>query len=84
MLVITQLHPIAVIFTLPEDQLQEVLQQMRKGPLEVDVYSRDDQTQTVDRQAADHRQPDRPDDGNGEAEGGLRESRRTRCGRTSS
>jgi multidrug efflux system membrane fusion protein len=43
MLVITQLHPIAVVFTLPEDQLQEVAQQMHKGPLEVDAYSRDDQ-----------------------------------------
>ncbi len=43
MLVITQLHPIAVVFTLPEDQLQEVAQQMKKGPLEVDAYSRDDQ-----------------------------------------
>jgi membrane fusion protein, multidrug efflux system len=44
MLVITQLHPIAVIFTLPEDQLQSVLQQMRKGAMQVDVYGRDDQT----------------------------------------
>ncbi len=44
MLVITQLHPIAVVFTLPEDQLQEVAQQMRQGALEVDAYSRDDQT----------------------------------------
>ena len=44
LLVITQLHPIAVIFTLPEDQLQAVLQQMRKGPMQVDVYGRDDQT----------------------------------------
>lgn len=57
MLVITQLHPIAVVFTLPEDQLQEVLQQMKKGPLEVDAYSRDDQTklatgklETIDNQ----------------------------------
>ena len=44
MLVITQLHPIAVVFTLPEDQLQSVAQQMRLGPLTVDAYSRDDQT----------------------------------------
>ncbi len=44
MLVITQLHPIAVIFTLPEDQLQQVAQHMRTGELEVDAYSRDDQT----------------------------------------
>ena len=44
MLVITQLHPISVVFTLPEDQLQEVAQQMKGGALEVDAYSRDDQT----------------------------------------
>ena len=45
MLTITQLHPIAVVFTLPEDQLPQVQQRMRKGgALEVDAYSRDDQT----------------------------------------
>jgi multidrug efflux system membrane fusion protein len=44
LLVITQLHPIAVVFTLPEDQLQEVAQHMRSGELVVDAYSRDDQT----------------------------------------
>ncbi len=44
MLVITQLHPIAVIFTLPEDQLQQVREHMRQGTLGVDAYSRDDQT----------------------------------------
>ena len=44
MLVITQLQPIAVIFTLPEDQLPEVSQKMAKGTLPVDAYSRDDQT----------------------------------------
>ena len=43
MIVITQLHPIAVVFTLPEDQLQQVAQRMRTGTLEVDAYSRDDQ-----------------------------------------
>ncbi|MFZ0912253.1 MAG: efflux RND transporter periplasmic adaptor subunit [Candidatus Korobacteraceae bacterium] len=44
LLVITQLHPIAVIFTLPEDQLQQVRDHMRQGALEVDAYSSDDQT----------------------------------------
>ena len=44
MVVITQLHPIAVIFTLPEDQLQSVREHMKQGTLEVDAYSRDDQT----------------------------------------
>ena len=44
MIVITQLQPITVVFTLPEDQLPGVARQMRKGGLDVDAYSRDDQT----------------------------------------
>jgi multidrug efflux system membrane fusion protein len=44
LLIITQLHPIAVIFSLPQDQLQPVAQHMRKGTLQVEAYSRDDQT----------------------------------------
>jgi membrane fusion protein, multidrug efflux system len=44
MFVITQLQPIAVVFTLPEDQLPTVAQHMAKDTLEVDAYSRDDQT----------------------------------------
>jgi multidrug efflux system membrane fusion protein len=44
MFVITQLHPIAVLFTLPEDQLPSVAQQMRKArQLPVDAFSRDNQ-----------------------------------------
>src|SRR5581483_4317011 len=41
LLVITQLQPITALFTLPEDQLPIVARQMRRGPLEVDAYSRD-------------------------------------------
>src|SRR5580698_2432964 len=41
--VITQLQPISVIFTLPEDSLPQVAPQMAKSTLEVDAYSRDDQ-----------------------------------------
>ncbi len=44
LLVITQLRPIAVLFTLPEDSLQNVAQHMRQGSLPVEAYSRDDQT----------------------------------------
>lgn len=44
MLILTQLQPIAVIFTLPEDVLPNVAQQMKRGTLEVDAFSRDDQT----------------------------------------
>jgi multidrug efflux system membrane fusion protein len=44
MLILTQLQPIAVIFTLPEDVLPNVSQQMHRRTLEVDAFSRDDQT----------------------------------------
>jgi multidrug efflux system membrane fusion protein len=44
MLILTQLQPIAVIFTLPEDQLPEVAKRMKQATLEVDAFSRDDQT----------------------------------------
>jgi membrane fusion protein, multidrug efflux system len=44
LLVITQLQPIAVVFTLPEDQLPSVAQHMTKSTLQVEAYSRDDQT----------------------------------------
>jgi len=44
LLVVTQLQPIAVVFTLPEDALPNVTKHMRSGTLEVDAYSRDDTT----------------------------------------
>ena len=57
MLILTQLQPIAVIFTLPEDQLPTVAKHMKNSTLQVDAFSRDDQTklasgklQTIDNQ----------------------------------
>ena len=48
LLVITQMHPIAVLFTLPEDYIPQVLEHMRGSggihQLEVDAYSRDNRT----------------------------------------
>jgi multidrug efflux system membrane fusion protein len=44
LLIVTQLQPIAVLFTLPEDQLPSVMEGMRKRTLRVEAYSRDDQT----------------------------------------
>lgn len=44
LLIITQLQPIAIIFTLPEDSLPAVAQHMRTGALRVQAYSRDDRT----------------------------------------
>jgi len=57
LVVITQVQPIAVLFTLPEDNLQEVIQHMKGEELGVEAYSRDDQNKlaggkllTVDNQ----------------------------------
>jgi len=58
LVVITQLQPIAVIFTLPQDQLPEVYKELRAmDRLPVDAYDRDDVTkiasgylQTMDNQ----------------------------------
>jgi multidrug efflux system membrane fusion protein len=44
LLIITQLEPITVLFTLPEDSLPSVARHMKDGPLPVDAYSRDDLT----------------------------------------
>jgi multidrug efflux system membrane fusion protein len=46
LVVITQLHPIAATFTIPEDQLPQVgkAEHAHAKPLEVDVFSRDNQT----------------------------------------
>ena len=42
LVVVTQIEPISVIFTLPETDLPEIQQQMAKGPLTVLAYSQDD------------------------------------------
>lgn len=44
LLIVTQLQPIAILFTLPEDQLPSVMERLHKGSLQVEAYSRDDQT----------------------------------------
>src|SRR5437588_546320 len=45
LVVVTQLQPISVIFSLPETSLPEVQQQMAKGNLTVLAYSQNDQIQ---------------------------------------
>src|ERR1700682_3905233 len=58
LLVITQLQPISVIFSLPQDQLPQVVTKLRSGPqLPVEAYDRDDtakiatgKLQTIDNQ----------------------------------
>src|SRR5262249_21300209 len=38
---ITQLDPIAVVFTLPEDELAPIARELARGPLEVDAFASD-------------------------------------------
>ena len=53
LLVTTQLQPISVIFTLPQDQLQQVLVKLRDGgQLPVQAYDRDDTTKIADGKLA--------------------------------
>lgn len=53
LLVITQLQPISVIFTLPQDQLPQVLAKLRVGvQLPVQAYDRDDITKIADGKLA--------------------------------
>jgi len=53
LLVITQLQPISVIFTLPQDQLQQVLVKLRGGgQLTVEAYDRDDINKIADGKLA--------------------------------
>jgi membrane fusion protein, multidrug efflux system len=42
---VTQVQPISVIFTLPEQDFIEIQAQMAKGPLSVMAYSQDDKTE---------------------------------------
>jgi multidrug efflux system membrane fusion protein len=53
LLVITQLQPISVIFTLPQDQLQQVLVKIRGGGvLPVQAFDRDDTTKIAEGKLA--------------------------------
>ena len=75
MLILTQLQPIAVIFTCRKISLPIVAQHMKQGTLSVDAYSRDDQTKlatgkllTIDNQID-------PDDRHRQAQSGFRQQR---------
>jgi multidrug efflux system membrane fusion protein len=45
LVVITQVQPISMVFTLPQDVLGDVIQEMSRGPLRVLAYNRDGATQ---------------------------------------
>ncbi len=72
--VITQLQPITVIFTIPEDNLGQVQPRIRqRAKLPVDAFDRAALKTDCDRNAVDAGQPDRHDDRNGEGTGDVRQ-----------
>ena len=58
LVVVTQLQPISVIFSLPEDNLPKIQQQMASGPLTVIAYSQDDRIKLDDGKLEPDRQRD--------------------------
>ena len=76
LVVITQIQPIAVLFTIPADNLQPVLKKLRAGAkLEVDAYDRDDKTKLATGVSPDGRQHHRSNDGNVTSEIGVQQLR---------
>src|SRR5205085_7537721 len=41
LVILTQLDPIAVLFSLPQDELPRVMHELARGPMEVEAWSRD-------------------------------------------
>jgi multidrug efflux system membrane fusion protein len=58
LVVITQVQPIAVLFTLPEDSLPDVIKHMKDEQLAVQAFSRDDQTKLATGKLLDDKQSD--------------------------
>jgi membrane fusion protein, multidrug efflux system len=48
LVVITQVQPISVIFSLPQDHLTAIAAAMKRGPLRVNTYSRDNSTRLAE------------------------------------
>ena len=86
LLVITQVQPIAVLFTLPEDNLPPVVDEAarRRAPAGGGVRSCRPDARSPTGIAADHRQPDRSEHRHDSPQGAVSRTRTTRCSPTSS
>ena len=83
--VITQLEPITVIFTIPEDSLPPVLEKLRAGErLPVDAFNREQTKKIATGYLADRRQPDRSQQRHGPASGRCSPTRTISSSPTSS
>ena len=68
---ITQIKPIFVSFTLPQDELDQIRQQQQKAPLEVTALASDGHHRARRGQAHPDRQHDRPDHRHDPSEGDV-------------
>jgi membrane fusion protein, multidrug efflux system len=48
LVLITQVHPIAIVFSLPQDHLQDITSSMKEGTLKVFAFARDDKTKVAE------------------------------------
>ena len=78
--VVTQLQPMSVLFTVPEDSLSNILQRLRSGP-EAGGRCLRPQRHQQDRQrhAGQRRQPDRHHDRHAQAAGDVRQHDNSSC-----
>ncbi len=81
----TQLQPISVMFSLPEDNISDIMGRIHAGAtLSVEAYDRGQTVKIAAGNLGHHRQRHRPDDGHGEAARDVRQFRRRAIFPTSS
>ncbi len=80
LLVITQLRPINVMFTLPQQQLPQINKSFTQGPLTVEALAGDSKSGVGPRRVARCRQPDRSGDRYDQTEGWSSRMRTCNCG----
>ena len=61
LVVVTQLQPISVVFTLPESELASVQSALKSGPVRIFAMDRDSDQQLAEGHPRSPRQPDRSD-----------------------
>ena len=81
--VVTQVQPIAVVFTLPEEKLGAISAALAAGPVQVTTQSRGGGDGTRQRHVEPHRQSDRPGYRHGETQGDIPELAQHGYGRDS-
>ncbi len=78
--IITQIKPLSMLFSLPQQDLARMNKAFSAGPLAVEVLGADNTTVADKGNVAGRRQSGRSDDGHGEAEGRISQRANCSCG----